>query len=801
MEATRYHCVRRSPVRAIAVLWIAILSGSALAAPASEVSSTKHNLSVSGSGPVGAAGEKEICAFCHTPHGANNFPGSPLWNREVSGETYTVYSSPSLDAEAIRGSVLAQPAGSSKLCLSCHDGTLAINVVNVLGGQQNVTIPMSGLAGDDTMPGGAGAQTGYTRDLGVDLSNDHPISLTYDATLAGADGELYDPSGQSHIAVPGPGSHPAVPLEPTGGGGEAQVQCATCHDPHIADPAASAPIKFLRLERFQAAAPAQGSFSQGSDIVCLACHDKAAWAGSAHAESASADEVYTSAAAAQREFPASIQVWEAACLNCHDTHTVHGARRLLREGTDSVASPKSGGGSAIEETCYQCHSATPIVDNSGGEVPDIASDFALARHMPITGTDQPAGGEVHDITDKDFAESQALLGKVSAGGSLNNRHVECTDCHNPHRVMKNRLFNAAGATTAGTHLHDSGTMHTNIASGVLRGMWGVEPNYASSAWGSLPSSYTVKEGDGGDGASTALGSAHVTREYQICLKCHSDYGYDDASRPVPGDAGGTTSTTPFSGLASYQISQYTNQAMELQAPAADKGEPGGNHRSWHPVLDNTGRDAAARGGADTDLIWLAPWNGNSGGYIGSLTMYCSDCHGTDTAAGTVEPNGGENGNPWGPHGSSNNFILKGNWDHETGTGQQSDLCFKCHDYDNYANPNNGSPAQSGYRGGGGGGGGCSLSFGSTNLHIGHADRIGRLECTWCHVAVPHGWRNKALLVDISQEGANEPYTSGPYYAEAMLGGGGAVNWQASGNWTAGDCGGRMRMQMSCGNPP
>ena len=69
-----------------------------------------------------------------------------------------------------------------------------------------------------------------------------------------------------------------------------------------------------------------------------------------------ADEEYTIDAAQLREFPMGTQVWESACLACHDTHAVEGSRRLLREGTDSLAQPKQGGNPAIEETCYACHS-------------------------------------------------------------------------------------------------------------------------------------------------------------------------------------------------------------------------------------------------------------------------------------------------------------------------------------------------------------------------------------------------------------------------------------------------------------
>ena len=42
--------------------------------------------------------------------------------------------------------------------------------------------------------------------------------------------------------------------------------------------------------------------------------------------------------------------------------------------------------------------------------------------------------------------------------------------------------------------------------------------------------------------------------------------------------------------------------------------------------------------------------------------------------------------------------------------------------------------------------------GQGNLHAFHVDKIERLRCTWCHVAVPHGWKNKALLVNLNDVG-------------------------------------------------
>ena len=803
--------------RLVSLLIVCLLAGlSALlpvgpagAAKISDVSGTKHNLSTSGAGTVKASSESQICVFCHTPHGAESIPGAPLWNRKLSAATYTPYTSNSIEANAAE--LAAGPGGSSKLCLSCHDGTMALGNVNVLAGKVNQTIALGGTGPGGTMATGAGTSTGFTRNLGVNLTSDHPISFTYDAALAARDGELRTPDGTT-VGTRTPGVKPKLPLE------AGQMQCATCHDPHLreTDPLKGA-AKFLRLNRLQEAAPVGGSFSEAGDIVCLACHDKAGqtWALSAHANPQVANQLYSSAAATLREFPANLPVWRAACLNCHDTHTVQGARRLLREGTDSVAVPKAGGNSAIEETCYQCHaSLAQSALTNVATVPNIKDDFLLARRMPITTSDQRSAGEAHDIgtgsgtqRGKDFVESPTLLGKGAPG----NRHVECTDCHNPHRVTKNRLFNANAAVPdpAGTHNHAAG--HTNLASGVLRGGTGVEPLYSGAAFGSLPGNFDLKRGDGGTGASTAVGSGFVTREYQVCLKCHSNYAYN--TPPNLGDSGGGTPS------GTNGMTQFTNQAMEFQAPAGHKGEVsttdsgaylgpirsgcatpatacGGscicynvnfqtnNHRAWHPVMDNTGRTHAIR--RTTTASWRAPWNATAD--VGTQTMYCSDCHGSNTAADTVVPAGGEDGSPWGPHGSTNNFILKGAWDVNSGSGSANALCFKCHNPSTYATA-----------GGTGGTGFFDISNGRGNLHAYHTEKIGRIRCTWCHTAVPHGWKNKSFLVNLNDVGAEgglaagtqvrnnttAGYSNAPYYLNALLK---VRTFAVSGSWSDTNCG-------------
>ncbi|MEH6616298.1 MAG: hypothetical protein V7699_00510 [Porticoccus sp.] len=774
-----------------------LLSTFSLAAPStaiprvSDISSTNHNLSVSGPGTVTATSESQICVFCHTPHAANQDPlamgiKAPLWNRALSTQTYTAYNSTSTQAN-----IDANPGGSSKLCLSCHDGTLSMSTVDVIDGTENQLIDMSGARlASFKMPGGAAVRyTGFTRRLGTVLENDHPISFGFDTSkiggrLAAADGELRDPQDPegSHIREPSPGdSRPPIPLDAGG-----KVQCTSCHDPHISgqdlplgtsmDPSKidDSNIKFLRGRRFQMETPLGGNYDQSDDIVCLACHKKGGqiWSDSVHAEPFAANEAYEDTDADLREFPRGIKVWQAACLNCHDTHTVEGARRLLREGTDSTASPKSGGNSAIEETCYQCHQnvSTSILQATSNDVPDIMTDFTAAgnKHMPITTTQQPAVTEVHDIQDADFTETQENLG-AGIATNLDNRHVECTDCHNPHRILKNSRFDGiAGVTTQSTHEHETTTNHTNVASGALKGTFGVEPNYGSDnkfgTYNAMPTSFDEKFGTEGD---------QVTKEYQICLKCHSNYAYNDDGGPDdaagnnpngrPETAGlgltsySSTSTSAVAKAQTNSMRNFTNQAMEFQAPSSHRGEgiskgvdggacgTGGpacrksgknynsnNHRSWHPVMDITGRDATTRDMSASNF--LAPWDNN----IGNQTMYCTDCHGNDNSTSAdVVPTATA---PWGPHGSSNDFILKGFWDRSAGQADSNGmLCFKCHAKNTYRGTSN---TKSGFNGN---------ALGN-NGHLFHRDIVGQIRCTFCHAGVPHGWKNKALLVNLDDIG-------------------------------------------------
>jgi len=258
-----------------------------LATPASAASivNSVHNLSPSGPGEVHAAEESGVCEFCHTAHEAS--PAAPLWNRRSQGSTYTPYSSST--ALALPG----QPTGASLLCLSCHDGTVALGEVL----SRSTPILMAG--GVTTMPPGKGY-------IGTDLRHHHPISFVYDSNLAGRRGELAIPS-----SLP-----PEIQLD-----SNQQMQCTSCHNAH--DDSLGA---FLVM-------PNQNSG------LCVECHIKDGWGSSSHRQSNASWN-----GQGNDPWPNSDETTVAgnACRNCHETHQASGGPRLLRYASE-------------ENSCAACH--------------------------------------------------------------------------------------------------------------------------------------------------------------------------------------------------------------------------------------------------------------------------------------------------------------------------------------------------------------------------------------------------------------------------------------------------------------
>lgn len=347
-----------------------------------DVAATRHNLSISGPGPIKAVAEQEICVFCHTPHDARR--DTPyLWNRADSTANYTTYQSSTLYA------TVGQPSGASKLCLSCHDGTIALGAVL----SRPTEIPFAG--GLRFVPEGPSL-------LGTDLSDDHPVSFAYDAGLAAANGELAAPSGLTGD----------VKLD-----GNGQMQCTSCHDPHD---------------------DTQGNFLVASNqysALCTTCHLRRDWDVSSHAMS---NATWNGVTPNPWPHTSYNTVAETACENCHAPHNAGSHAELLNYAIE-------------EDNCLTCHNANVAKT-------DIASELTKTyshRVQDFVGIHDPA---------EDFA------------GSV-TKHVECADCHNPHRA---------------TDVPAS----PPLVPGALAGVKGV--------------------------SSTGSQLAEAANTYEVCFKCHAD---------------------------------------------------------------------------------------------------------------------------------------------------------------------------------------------------------------------------------------------------------------------------------------
>jgi predicted CXXCH cytochrome family protein len=245
----------RSHMIAILLLGMAAIPTASLAT----IVGSRHDLS----GNMGSAYNhgviyndyNQVCVYCHTPHDSNTANGGQLlWNKPFSTATYTLYSSPTAKLTP------SQPTGatsSSALCLSCHDGTIAVDTLVNMPNQPFTPSGASGSPGAnhrrmsaDTSadscggchnPGGVDASLRLpvaAAFIGTNLSNDHPVSMVYDNTI-------------------NPGLNPVNSVTAAGlklyNG---KVECASCHDPHSV-----VNKTFLRV------ANAQSS-------MCTACHLK-----------------------------------------------------------------------------------------------------------------------------------------------------------------------------------------------------------------------------------------------------------------------------------------------------------------------------------------------------------------------------------------------------------------------------------------------------------------------------------------------------------------------------------------------
>lgn len=211
-------------VKAAAIVGLSLLAGQA---GAGTITGSAHDFTSQ------AWSGGRICVACHTPHKSDtSVTDAPLWNHKLSTATYTLYSSPTMNATT------SQPGGNSKLCLSCHDGTVA---VNSFGGVTGTTMISA------------------ANNIGSNLKASHPIGFTYDTALATADGSLFDPATKSVTIGSGTQTRTGTLTSMLLFAGK--MECDSCHDVHNTFTVGSLGSGLVKVD------PA------GSKI-CLACHNK-----------------------------------------------------------------------------------------------------------------------------------------------------------------------------------------------------------------------------------------------------------------------------------------------------------------------------------------------------------------------------------------------------------------------------------------------------------------------------------------------------------------------------------------------
>jgi predicted CXXCH cytochrome family protein len=197
----------------------------------------------------------QTCVFCHTPHGGST--SIPLWNRIAPTTGYTVYTSSTSTATTTADGIRSSVSGA---CLSCHDGSIGVDVLVNLGGSTVSTNTPRGVSftaqGSKTfgtaVPGTNNLLNSGAAYLSSDLRNDHPVNIIYETARALKSSEFVLQTGTTKITV---GATNPLPLYGTTTA-SATVECASCHNPHN-----NSNDSFLRK-------------SNSGSAICLSCHIK-----------------------------------------------------------------------------------------------------------------------------------------------------------------------------------------------------------------------------------------------------------------------------------------------------------------------------------------------------------------------------------------------------------------------------------------------------------------------------------------------------------------------------------------------
>lgn len=370
-----------SPSPVVGTCTLALFASLAGAQPSSVVGGA-HNLSASGPGGVRASTESEVCIFCHAPH--NTTPVKPLWNRAMPTDAYTIYTSRALDANP------GQPTGASKMCLSCHDGTIALGAVR----SRDMPIAMSG--GVTTMPSGSGR-------IGTDLRDDHPISFTFDAALASRDPHIKSPA--------------SLPTELRLDANQ-ELQCTTCHDAHN-----NSMGDFLVMQNT-------------TSMLCNSCHQMGTTTVQGHSTCNSCHQPHTAPSG-----PYLLRGTNASqtCLRCHDG-TVQGAPNIQADINKpfhhDTASPVDPPDPQNQHTsCITCHNPHTM-GQGAGVAPNIHPNFGQVAGVNASGVPVASASTEAEVCFRCHADSSVTQPLVTRRIAQNNTRLEfATDAVSSHPVL------------------------------------------------------------------------------------------------------------------------------------------------------------------------------------------------------------------------------------------------------------------------------------------------------------------------------------------------------------------------------
>ncbi|GFO54259.1 cytochrome c [Geomonas sp. Red276] len=240
-----------------------------------------------------------VCVFCHTPHHAQSNDGGynlPLWNHTIPDTTtYTPYAwATPLNSNNGTFTITDPLAGPSRLCMSCHDGAIAIDEH---GSALGNTTGTTSIANVDTGFGQGRAA------LGKDLTATHPIGFDYNEIaawrnanstngFANADGtkstEIVTSDHTYAIDIDTTGTTQGVYNTVTRAAGGKKIvdnlygtnimTCATCHEVHNKENATQDGFTDgVTRTQLGVTVTAPNYFlyaKQSNSLICLSCHVK-----------------------------------------------------------------------------------------------------------------------------------------------------------------------------------------------------------------------------------------------------------------------------------------------------------------------------------------------------------------------------------------------------------------------------------------------------------------------------------------------------------------------------------------------